>query len=236
MPARRRLDADVRATLAWLKRRGSARNRDGMSRYGIVAPKAFGVSMARMEALAKRLRPDHDLALALWRTQWHEARMLATLIDDPARVTSAQMEEWCRGFNNWAVCDTACFKLFDRSPLAWKKVAPWARRRAEFEKRAGFALIASLALHDKTSPDAPFLAWLPIIERASADERNFVKKGVSWALRGIGHRSSRLHRAATTLAKRLASSPQSTPRWIGKDALRDLGRPTKKGTTAIIRE
>ncbi len=224
MPARRNLEADVRAALAWLERRGSRRNRDGMARYGIVAPKAFGVSMAKMETLATRLHPDHDLALALWRTGWHEARMLATLVDDPALVTRRQMDEWCRDFNNWAVCDTACFKLFDRSPFAWTRIAPWARRRAEFEKRAAFALIASLALHDKRAPDTKFLALLPLIVQASGDERNFVKKGVNWALRAIGHRNPRLHQAAARTAARLAASKDSTPRWIGKDALRDLAR------------
>src|SRR5215831_8707865 len=147
-------DSRVRDTLAWLERRGSKKNRDGMARYAIVAPKAFGVSMATMEPLAKRLRPDHDLAVGLWATEWHEARMLASLIDDPARVTSGQMERWCRDFNNWAVCDTTCLKLFDRSPLAWGKIRPWARRRAEFEKRAAFALVASLALHDRAAVDA----------------------------------------------------------------------------------
>jgi 3-methyladenine DNA glycosylase AlkD len=217
-------DDRVRDTLAWLERRGSKKNRDGMARYAIVAPKAFGVSMATMEPLAKRLRPDHDLAVGLWATEWHEARMLASLIDDPARVTSGQMARWCRDFNNWAVCDTACFKLFDRSPLAWGRIRPWARRRAEFEKRAAFALVASLALHDKAASDAKFLALLPLIVRASDDDRNFVKKGVNWALRAIGHRNARLHKAATDVAARLAASADSTPRWIGKDALRDLAR------------
>jgi 3-methyladenine DNA glycosylase AlkD len=216
--------ARVRETLAWLERRGSKRNRDGMARFGIVTSKAFGVSMAAMAPLAKRLRPDHELAMALWATGWHDARMLATMIDDPAEVTSAQMERWCRDFDTWAVCDTACFKLFDRSPLAWKKVRPWSRRRAEYEKRAAFALIASLALHDKQAEDAKFLALLPVIDGASHDERNFVKKGVNWALRAIGHRNARLHRAATAAATRLAASADSTPRWIGKDALRDLAR------------
>jgi 3-methyladenine DNA glycosylase AlkD len=214
----------VASTLAWLKRRGSTRNRDGMARFGIVTAKAFGVSMATMEPLAKRLRPDHQLALALWETGWHDARMLASMIDDPAAVTSGQMERWCRDFDTWAVCDTACFKLFDRSPLAWKKVGPWSRRRREYEKRAAFALIASLALHDGAAPDAAFLRALPLIEKASADERNFVRKGVNWALRAIGHRNARLHRAAVSVARRLAASPDRTPRWIGKDALRDLER------------
>jgi 3-methyladenine DNA glycosylase AlkD len=221
MPA---VDDRLRHTLAWLQRQGRKRNRDGMARFGIVSPKIFGVSMATMEPMAKRLRHDHELAVALWESGWHDARMLATMIDEPSRVTGAQMERWCGGFDTWAVCDTACCKLFDRSPLAWKKVALWSRRRAEYEKRAAFALIAALAVHDQAAPDARFLAMLPLIERASSDERNFVKKGVSWALRAIGHRNPRLHRAATVVARRLAGSRDPTARWIGKDALRDLAR------------
>jgi 3-methyladenine DNA glycosylase AlkD len=216
--------ARVRDTLAWLERRGTKKNRDGMARYAITSAKSFGVSMATMGPMARRLRPDHSLALALWDTGWFEARMLATMVDDPARVTSRQMESWCRDFDNWAICETACFKLFDRVPLAWKKVGPWSRRRAEFEKRAAFALMASLALHDKKAADEQFLALLPIVERASGDGRNFVKKGVNWALRAIGHRNARLHGAATDVAARLAASPDPTSRWIGKDALRDLAR------------
>lgn len=219
-----RLAADVREALAWLKRRGSRRNRAGMARFGIVTTKAFGVPMAKMEPLARRLRPDHDLALALWESGWHDARMLATMIDDPSRVTSAQMERWCRDFDTWAVCDTACFKLFDRSALAWRKIAPWSRRRGEYQKRAAFALIASLALHDKAAEDAAFLRVLPLVEEAASDERNFVKKGVNWALRAIGHRNAHLHRAATAAATRLADSPDSTARWVGNDALRDLAK------------
>jgi 3-methyladenine DNA glycosylase AlkD len=224
MPGRRETSQKVKETLAWLERRGSRRNREGMARFGIVTGKAFGVSMGKMEPLARRLRPDHDLAVALWETGWHDARMLATMIDDPARVTASQMERWCGDFDTWAVCDTACFKLFDRSPLAWARIRPWSRRRGEYEKRAAFALIASLALHDKKADDAKFLALLPIIEKAADDERNFVKKGVNWALRAIGHRNQRLHRAATAVATRLASSADPTPRWVGKDALRDLQR------------
>ena len=215
---------DVRTALAWLERRGSRRNREGMARFGIVTAKAFGVPMGVMEPLARRLRRNHDLALALWESGWHDARMLATMIDDPSRVTSAQMERWCRDFDTWAVCDTACFKLFVRSPLAWRKVRSWSRRRGEYQKRAAFALLASLAVHDKSAADAAFLRALPLVEAAADDERNFVKKGVNWALRAIGHRNAGLHHRATVLARRLAASTQPSRRWIGKDALRDLDR------------
>ena len=151
---------------------------------------------------------------------------MAALIDDPALVTPAQMDRWCKDFDNWGIVDTVCFKLFDLTPHAWKKVEQWAKRKDEFQKRAAFALLASLAGHDKQTGDAPFARCLPLIERGATDERNFVKKGVSWALRGIGHRSPALHAAAVKVAKRLADSVNPSARWVGKDALRDITRPT----------
>lgn len=214
----------VAAALAFLERRGSKRNRDGMARYGIVAPKVFGVSVATIRAYAKTLGRDHALAAALWKTGWYEARMLAVFVDEPAKVTPAQMDRWARDFDNWAICDTACFHLFDKTPHAYRKVTIWAARRDEFVRRAAFALLASLALHDKKAPDASFAKLLPLIERASTDGRNFVRKGVSWALRGIGHRNPRMKAAALTVARRLATSSEAAKRWVGKDAVRDLTR------------
>jgi 3-methyladenine DNA glycosylase AlkD len=208
--------------LAWLKRRGSKRNRDGMARYAIVAPKVFGVSVADLRVLGKRIGHDHALADPLWKTGWYEARMLVGFVADPARVTPAQMDRWARDFDNWAICDHLCFHLFDRTPHAWTKIAKWSRSREEFVKRAAFALLASVALHDKKGPDAPFLKALPLIERAATDERNFVKKGVSWALRGVGRRSLVLHTPSVALARRLAESGDRAARWVGKDALREL--------------
>jgi 3-methyladenine DNA glycosylase AlkD len=196
-----------------------------MARYGIITPKMFGVSMATMQQLAKRLGRDHELALALWDTGWFEARILTAFVDDPAQVTAAQMDRWARDFDNWAICDTLCFKLFDRTPHAWRKVDQWSKRRDEFVKRAAFALLASLALHDKSKPDAPFLKSLELIEKSATDERNFVKKGVSWALRTIGRRNQTLNVAATASARRLAASSDATARWVGKDALKDITRP-----------
>jgi 3-methyladenine DNA glycosylase AlkD len=215
----------VAEILAWLERKGTKKNRDGMARYAIVAPKAFGVSMTTMQQLAKRVGRDHELAAALWATGWYEARMLTAFIDEPERVTAAQMDRWARDFDNWAVCDTLCFKLFDRTPHAWKKIEQWSARREEFVKRAAFALLASVALHDKKAADAPFIRSLGLIERASSDERNFVKKGVSWALRSIGARNPTLHKKSIELAQRLAASSDPTARWVGKDTLRDLTRP-----------
>jgi 3-methyladenine DNA glycosylase AlkD len=225
-PSRDRAEpASVESVLAWLERRGSKRNRDGMARYGIVAEKAYGVSVGDLRDLGKRLGRSHELALALWETGVYEARMLTPFVDEPERVTPAQMDRWCRDFDNWGICDTVCFHLFDRTPHAWKKVVPWSRRRAEFEKRAAFALLACLALHDKQADDDRFLRTFPLIEKAASDDRNFVKKGVSWALRLIGHRNRALHAAAVELSRKLAASGDRTAQWVGKDALRDLTRP-----------
>ena len=201
--------------LAWLERRGTKRNRDGMARYAIVTPKVFGVSVADVRGLGKTIGRDHRLAEPLWKTGWYEARMLAAFVADPARVTPAQMDRWARDFDNWAICDTMCFHLFDRSPHAWPKIRQWSRSRDEFVKRAAFALLASVALHDKQAPDAPFLAALPLVERAAADDRNFVKKGVSWALRGVGRRTAALHSPSVALARRLAASDEPAARWVG---------------------
>lgn len=219
------LPPTVPAILASLRRRGSKKNRDGMARYAIVAPRVFGVSVGTLRLMAKRIGRHHDLALALWKSGWYEARMLATLVDDPARVTPAQMDRWIKDFDNWAICDTACFHLFDKTPHAWGRITAWSGRPKEFERRAAFALLASVAVHDKGAPDAPFLKSLRLIERAAIDDRNFVKKGVSWALRGIGHRNRALHAAAVNTARKLAASPHASARWIGRDAVGDLMRP-----------
>ncbi|HEX9166387.1 MAG TPA: DNA alkylation repair protein [Gemmatimonadales bacterium] len=222
----------VAESLRWLERTGTKRNRDGMARYGIVSPKAFGVGVAPLRQQAKRLGADHALALALWETGWFEARMLAVLVDDPAKVTPSQMDRWARDFDNWAITDTACFALFDRSPHAWKKIALWSRRKDEFVRRAGFALLASVALHDKGAPDAPFRRGLALIEGAATDERNFVKKAVNWALRAIGGRNPALHAAAIEVSQRLAVSEDATARWVGKDALRAFASPAMKKRVA----
>jgi len=211
--------------VGWLKRRGSARNRAGMARYGLPSTNTFGVSMATMQPEAKRIGTNHPLALALWRTGWYEARIMSAFLGDPLQLTPAQMEAWCRDFDNWGVTDTICFKLFDRSPHAWKKMAQWVRRREEFQKRAGFVMIACLAAHDKSAKDAEFVKCLKLVEAGAADGRNFVKKGVSWALRHIGHRNAALHAAAVKTATKLSKSEDATERWVGKDALRDLLRP-----------
>ena len=215
----------LEAALDALKGHASAKVRDEMApRYGIVTPKAMGVPMAKMQAVARGLGRDHELAARLWQTGWYEARTLAALVDDPAEVTPEQMDRWRADFDNWAITDTVAFKLFDRVPHAFARVDAWARLNDEFGRRAAFALLASLALHGRGA-DPDFLARLPLIEAAATDERNFVKKGVSWALRAIGGKKSPpLRQAARELASRLARSPDKTARWIGKDALRAFAK------------
>jgi len=213
----------VAEVLQWLESRGSQRTRDEMlTRYGITAPKAFGVKVGAIQQLAKKIGRDHDLAAALWATGWYEARLLTAYIDDPAQVTAAQMDKWARDFDNWGVCDTVCFALFDRTPHAWRKVEQWSKKNDEFVKRAGFALLASLGVHDKQASNEQFLRTLPLIERAATDDRNFVKKGVSWALRVMGRRNKVLHAACVELSKRLAESEEPAARWIGRTGLKEL--------------
>ena len=215
----------VNAVIASLKRMGTKATRDGMARYAITSDRAFGVSGGDIRKLGKKLGRNHELAQALWNSGWLEARMLSAFVADPQRVTPAEMDRWCKDFDNWAICDTLCFHLWDRTPHAFRKIEQWSKRREEFVKRAAFALLASVAGHDKQASDEAFLRCLPLIEAAANDDRNFVKKGVSWALRGVGRRSLDVHKAAVDLANRLASSTDRSERWVGKDALRDLMRP-----------
>jgi 3-methyladenine DNA glycosylase AlkD len=213
---------DPKAALAELQRLASKKTLAGMARYGLPSDKALGVGVGQIQGVAKKLGRSQELAEALWDTDVYEARLLAAFVGEPEKLTLAGMDRWCAGFDNWGVVDTVCFKLFDQSPLAWKRVAPWARRKDEFQCRAGFVLLACLAGHDKAAKDEALLAHLPLIERGARDERNFVKKGVSWALRMIGRRSPALKRAAVATAERLAVSADPTAQWVGKDALRDF--------------
>jgi 3-methyladenine DNA glycosylase AlkD len=222
MTAKSEVDERVREALAWLGAHSTPKDVANLERFGINAKNALGVSMANIQMLARRFGTGHELAAALWKSGCYEARMLASLVDEPERVTAAQMERWCRDFDNWGICDTVCFKLFDRCAHAWEKAEEWCGRSSEFQKRAGFALLASLAGHDKVAADAQFLAGLEWIEREAADDRNFVKKGVSWALRRTGTRNAKLREASAAVAQRLSASDSAAARWIGKDALRDL--------------
>jgi 3-methyladenine DNA glycosylase AlkD len=216
------LQDEVRSALTWLKRHSTKRTLDGMARYGIPSDNALGVTMADMKVLANRLGRNHELAAALWDTGWYEARMLTSFVDEPARVTPTQMDRWCGDFDNWGICDTVCFHLFDRTSHAWQKVAQWHDRPEEFVKRGAFALLWGLTVHDKHADDEPFAEGLRFVERAATDERHFVKKSVNMALRAVGKRNPALNGAAVAVARRLADSPQTAARWVGKDALREL--------------
>jgi 3-methyladenine DNA glycosylase AlkD len=217
---------EAEAAVAWLERHGSKAGRDGMARFALPSDKAFGVSVSQIQVLAKQLGKSHALAEALWATGWHEARMLASYVDEPARVTSAQMDRWTRDFDNWGICDTLCFVLFDKTSHAWKKVDKWAASKDEYVKRAAFALLWGLTVHDKTAPDRNYLAGLALIEKAATDERRYVKKAVNMALRATGKRNAALRAAAIESAARLAASESDAAKWVGKDALRELA--TKK--------
>lgn len=209
--------------LASLKQLADKRVLEDMSkRYGVYTTKAFGASMSNIQKVARPLGRNHELALALWETGWYEVRMLTSFVDDPALVTSAQMDEWVRDFDNWGICDTLCFNLFDRTPHAWRKVAQWGKQESEFIKRAGFALLWSLTVHDKAASDEQFRQGLVLILRAASDDRHFVKKAVNMALRAIGKRNFALNGAAIVIARRLAESSEASARWVGKDALREL--------------
>lgn len=223
----------VNDALKLLKSASTARDLANLERFGINASKPIGVSMKNIQIVARRVGRSHDLAQALWDTGWYEARMLAAFVDNPAEVTPAQMDRWCRDFDNWGICDTVCFKLFDQTPHAWGRAAKWVKDKGEFQKRAGFALLACLAGHDKAATDTQFMAGLKWIEKGAPDKRDLVIKGVSWALRRIGTRNKKLHGASLAVARRLALSDDSSSRWVGKDAIRDLTRPlvTKKLST-----
>ena len=196
-------------------------NAAGMARFGINPANTLGVSMPQLRALA-RGRRDHQAALELWASGIHEARILAALVDDPALLTEAQMEDWVQDFDSWDVCDQVCMNLFDRSPLAYAKAIEWAGREAEFVKRAGFALMACLVWHDKGAADERFLEFIPVIQRESTDRRNFVKKAVNWALRQIGKRNPALNQAAIIAAREIQAVESPAARWIAADALREL--------------
>ncbi|MBN2573411.1 MAG: DNA alkylation repair protein [Deltaproteobacteria bacterium] len=229
-------DRRVPHLLAELRALGSERDRAGMARYGINVEHAFGVSIYELRKVAKRLGTDHGLALALWATGVHEARLLACFVDDPSKVTPRQMDAWAGDFDSWDICDQACTSLFDQTQHAWSKAPEWAKHDDEWVKRGGFALMAGLAWHDKVSADPPFGKFLKLIERAAFDHRNFVKKAVNWALRNIGKRNRALNRAALACAKKILAAANRraggerggdagprAARWIATDAIRELG-------------
>ena len=222
------------AVMDELAAKASEESRAGMARYGINVTDAFGVSVYELRRMAKGLGTDHELALALWDTGNHEARTLASMVDDPAAVTAEQMEHWAAGFDSWDVCDQVTSNLFDKTPFAYEKVREWSAAEDEWVKRAAFATAAALAVHDKTAPDERFLEILELARREAGDGRNFVKKAVNWALRNIGKRNAALHAAAIDTAEAILASAEAlaavdrrdpaarSARWVARDALREL--------------
>lgn len=211
------------ATLKKLKSMEDPRNVAGMARFGIRPQnKVLGIAVPTLRDMAKEIGRDHRLALRLWTSGVHEARVLACFIDDPKEVTEEQMEEWVRGFDSWDVCDLCCSNLFDTTKWAYPKAFEWSEREEEYVKRAGYVMMAALSVHDKAADDKKFLAFLPVIVNGSGDERNFVKKAVNWALRQIGKRNQRLNKAAIKTGEKIANMKSSSARWIASDALREL--------------
>jgi len=209
------------------------RNLAGMARYGINVEKAFGVPAPVLRKMAQEIRFDHALAERLWATGIHDAKHLAGLSDDPKEVTEAQMERWARDFDSWDVVDGCCNNLFRKTPFAHCKAVEWTSRKEEFIKRAGFVLMACLAVHDKAARDAVFLRYLRLLKRGATDERNFVKKVVNWALRQIGKRNLALREAAIKTGKEIQRLDSKAARWIAADALREL---TSEKTVELIRK
>lgn len=198
------------------------KNIEGMSRFGISSKNTLGVSIPILRKMAKNIGKDHNMALQLWDSGIHEARILAGLVDDPKMVTEKQMDQWAKDFDSWDVCDQVCMNLFDKTEFAYEKAVEWTASRHEFVKRAGFALMATLAVHDKEADDKKFLKFMKFIKNESTDDRNFVRKAVNWALRQIGKRNKKLNNAAINTAENIIKIDSKTARWIATDALREL--------------
>lgn len=215
-------DMALEQILGDLKARANPDNVAGMARYGISVTGCLGVPMPVLRKMAREIGRDHDLAEGLWRSGIHEARILAGLVDDPALVTGEQMERWVPDVDSWDICDQLCSNLFGRTGLARQKAEAWSGRPEVFVKRAGFVLMAVLAVHDKKAADAFFAAFLPLIAREATDERNFVKKAVNWALRQIGKRNQALNLLAVEAAREIGRMDSKSAKWIAADALREL--------------
>jgi 3-methyladenine DNA glycosylase AlkD len=214
--------ASVKDVLGKLQSKAKPEQLKGMAKYGMAVEQRLGVSVPDMRKLAKEIGRDHKLALDLWKTGIAEARIVASLVGDPDKLTEEEMEDWVKGINSWDVCDQVCMNLFEKNQLAWKKIVDWSEREEEFVKRTAFSLIACLAWHDKKASDEKFIELFPIIIREATDERNFVKKAVNWALRNIGKRNLNLNEAAINTAKEIQRLDSKAARWIAADAIREL--------------
>jgi 3-methyladenine DNA glycosylase AlkD len=216
---------DVATILKKLKSMSQPENLEGMARYGIQTNKAFGISMPKLRQLGKEIGQNHQLAEKLWESGYHEAKILACLISDAKELSEEKMEAWVSDFDSWDVCDQCCLNLFRKTELAHQKIVEWCARQEEFVRRAGFALMAVLAVHDKKSENAIFVNYFDIIKKYSSDERNYVKKAVNWALRQIGKRNMILNAEAIRMAKEIQQMDSKSARWIANDALRELTNP-----------
>jgi 3-methyladenine DNA glycosylase AlkD len=205
-----------------LKKHANPKNVEGMSRFGISSKNTLGVPVPILRALAKKIGKNHQLAQQLWDSEIHEARILASMIDNPKEVTERQMDKWIKDFDSWDICDQTCMNLFDKTPNAHEKATEWAGRKPEYEKRAGFALMACLAVHDKKAEDKKFEKFFTAIKKQSTDDRNFVKKAVNWALRQIGKRNESLKKKAIQTAREIQKIESKAAKWIAADALREL--------------
>jgi 3-methyladenine DNA glycosylase AlkD len=208
--------------ITYLKTHANPDNVKGMARYGINPENCLGISIYNLRDYAKTIGKNHDLALELWSSGIHEARLLAVFIDDPDKITSEQMNTWAQDFNSWDICDQACTSLFDQTSFAWEKIFEWAKRDEEFVRRAAFSLIAGLAVHDKTANDKTFEDVFPLITTYAVDERYYVKKAVNWALRNIGKRNVNLNKKTIRLSEEIVKIPSKSARWIAHDAIREL--------------
>ncbi len=197
-------------------------NREGMARFGINVANAYGVSVYTLREIGKEIGKDHELALQLWASGIHEARLLACLIERPDMITEEQLESWAKDFDSWDVCDVCCGHLFDRTAAAYRKAQEWSKREEEFVKRAGFALMAALSVHDKKAEDRVFIEFLPMIKKHATDDRNYVKKAFNWALRQIGKRNWNLNEMAIKTAEEIKKLDSKSARWIANDAIREL--------------
>ena len=216
---------EVKLVIDRLRSLGDPKGVEGMTRFGIQSSNSFGVSVPQLRTLAREVGRDHMLAMKLWETGLHDARLLATMVDDPRKVTLEQMDKWVRDFDSWDVVDGSCGNLFDKTPFAVAKAKQWCKREEEFVKRAGFVMMAELAVHDKEAKDKVFLDFLPLIVGGASDERNFVKKAVNWALRQIGKRNMKLNKAAVSTARRIRKIDSGAAKWVAADALRELKSP-----------
>ncbi len=205
-----------------LKSLSNPKNVEGMARFGINPKNTYGISIPDLRKTAKKIGKNHEIAQQLWKSNIHEAKILASMIDDPKMITEKQMEDWVKDFDSWDVCDQVCMNLFDKTKFAYNKINEWSKRNDEFIKRAGFALTACMAVHNKDIEDKDFIKLLSIIKRESTDDRNFVKKAVNWALRQIGKRNINLNKEAIKTAKEIQKIDSKTAKWIASDALKEL--------------